>query len=74
MSRVLLLNMSAANATTQCDKLGVGISAIEGLSSGGVRLVCMSVEGAEKAREKFSSKILKGVVTRTRHRPTRPLW
>ena len=74
MSRVLLLNMSAANATAQCDKLGVGISAIEGLDSGGVRLVCMSVEGAEKAREKLGSKLLKGEVTRTRHRPTRPLW
>ena len=74
MSRVLLLNMSPAAATTEFDKLGVGISALEGLTSGGVRLVCMSVDGAEKARKKFSSKLLKGEVMRTRHRPTRPLW
>ena len=74
MSRVLLLKMSATTATTEFGKLGVGISALEGLTSGGVRLVCMSVEGAEKARKKFSSKLLKGEVMRTRHRPTRPLW
>ncbi|HET9355126.1 MAG TPA: hypothetical protein VFO42_03060 [Sphingomicrobium sp.] len=74
MSRVLLLNMSATTATTECAKLGVGISAIEALTSGGVRLVTMSVDDAEKARKKFNSKLLKGEVMRTRHRPTRPLW
>lgn len=74
MSRVLLLNMSADAATTEFGKLGVGISALEALTSGGVRLVTMSSEGAEKARKKFNSKLLKGEVTRTRHRPTRPLW
>lgn len=74
MSRVLLLNMSADAATTEFGKLGVGISALEGLTSGGVRLVCMSSDGAEKARKKFGSKLIKGEVMRTRHRPTRPLW
>ena len=74
MSRVLLLNMSTSTATTECAKLGVGISAIEALTSGGVRLVTMSVDDAEKARKKFNSKLLKGEVMRTRHRPTRPLW
>ena len=74
MSRVLLLNMSPTSAATACEKLGVGISAIETLTSGGVRLVTMSVDDAEKARKKFSSKLLKGEVMRTRHRPTRPLW
>ena len=74
MSRVLLLNMSADTATTEFGKLGVGISALEKLTSGGIRLVCMSVDGAEKARKKFNSKLLKGEVMRTRHRPTRPLW
>ena len=74
MSRVLLLDMSADAATVECDKLGVGISAMEALTSGGVRLVTMSVEGAEKARTKFKSKLIKGETVRTRHRPTRPLW
>ncbi|WP_118857048.1 hypothetical protein [Sphingomonas mesophila] len=74
MSRVLLLNMSADTATIECGKLGVGISALEPLTSGGIRLVCMSSDGAKTARKKFNSKLIKGEVMRTRHRPTRPLW
>ena len=74
MSRVLLLNMTPEAATSEFGKFGVGISALETLTSGGVRLVCMSVEGAEKARKKFNSKLLKGEVMRTCHRPIRPLW
>lgn len=74
MNRVLLLNMSAATATSECEKLGVGISALEALISGGVRLVCMSVEGAETARKKLHGKLIKGEAVRSRHRPTRPLW
>lgn len=74
MSRVLLLDMSADSATTEFDKLGVGISAMEALTSGGIRLVTMSVDGAEAARKKFKSKLIKGDVVRTKHRPTRPLW
>jgi hypothetical protein len=74
MSRVLMLNMSADNATAECAKMDVGISAIEPLESGGTRLVCMSVDGAETARRKFKSKLIKGDVVRSKHRPTRPLW
>jgi hypothetical protein len=74
MSRVLLLDMSADAATAEFGKLGVGISAMEALTSGGVRLVTMSVDGAEKARTKFKSRLIKGDVVRTKHRPTRPLW
>jgi hypothetical protein len=44
------------------------------LPQGGVRLVCMSGYGAELIRRKLKSHIIKGEVTRERHRPTRPLW
>lgn len=74
MSRVLLLDMSAQTATDECGKLQIGISALEALPSGGVRLVTMSGHGAEQLRTKFKSKLLKGDVLRARHRPTRPLW
>ena len=74
MSRVLLLNMSAQAATDECAKQNIGVSALENLPAGGVRLVTMSSDGAEKLRAKLKSKLLKGEVIRARHRPTRPLW
>ena len=74
MSRVLLLDMSTQAATDECLKLDVGVSALEALPAGGVRLVTMSSHGAEQLRIKLKSKLLKGDVIRVRHRPTRPLW
>lgn len=74
MSRVLLLDMSRQAATDECAKLAIGVSALENLQSGGVRLVTMSSEGAERLRVKLKSKLLKGNVIREKHRPTRPLW
>lgn len=74
MSRVLLLDMSAQAATDECHRLDVGVSALEALPAGGVRLVTMSSYGAEQLRGKLKSKLIKGEVVRTRHRPTKPLW
>ena len=50
MSRVLFLNMSETAAVDYCKTKSVGVSAVEKLSSGGIRLVCMSSDGAETAR------------------------
>ena len=47
MSRMLLLSMSEREAVAKCEDAKVGVSAIERLHSGGVRLVCMSTAGAE---------------------------
>ena len=74
MSRVLLLDMSTQSATDECHRLDVGVSALEALPAGGVRLVTMSSYGAEQLRRKLKSKLLKGDILRARHRPTRPLW
>jgi hypothetical protein len=74
MSRVLLLDMSSQSATDECSRLNIGVSALESLPTGGVRLVTMSGEGAELLRTKLKAKLLKGDVVRARHRPTRPLW
>lgn len=74
MSRVLLLNMAESTVRNECEKFDIGISALKSLSSNGVRLVCMSVDGAESARKRFKAKLIKGDVIRTKHRPTRPLW
>ncbi len=72
--RVLFIKLSEARVLEQCAAKDIGVSAIEVLASGGVRMVCKSVDGAETARKLFKSNLLKGEVTRTRHRPTRPLW
>ena len=74
MSRVLNLSMTERETLDYCHGRSVGVSAIEALPAGGVRLVCMSVEGADKARKALKAKLIKGDVTRARHRPTRPLW
>ncbi len=66
MSRVLLLKLSEAEATKACGDLGVGISVIETLDSGGVRLVCASAVGAASMRHKLRAKLIDGPVRRSR--------
>ena len=66
MSRVLLLSMSEADATKACDSLDVAISVLEKLDSGGVRLVCVSMDGAAAMRHKLRAKLIDGPVTRSR--------
>jgi hypothetical protein len=65
MSRVINLKMSEAEARHRCDTRQVGVSALEKLPDGGVRLVCMSSEGAETIRKRLKANIIKGDVRRT---------
>lgn len=74
MSRTLYLSMEEADVVLKCEAASVGISAIERLPRAGVRLVCMSVHGAEIMRAKLKSDLIKGTVERFRFRPSRPLW
>ena len=74
MSRVVHLNLGEAAVTTRCHSEKVGISVIEPLPAGGVRLVCMSSVGAALIRRKLKANLIAGEVTRERHRPVRPLW
>lgn len=74
MSRAINLSMKEADVVARCLTERVGVSAIERLPQGGVRLVCMSMNGAELIRLKLKSHIIKGDVKRERQRPTRPLW
>ena len=71
MSRELYLSIPQDEALAKCQAQNVGVSAVERLPDGGVRLVCMSGEGAELMRTKLKSKLIKGEVMRARHRPTR---
>ena len=74
MTRAIHLSMREADVVSRCLTERVGVSTIEQLPEGGVRLVCMSVKGAEHIRHKLKSHVMKGEVKRERHRPTRPLW
>jgi hypothetical protein len=74
MSRVILLSLSEGEAVAKCLEAKVGVSAVETLASGGVRLVCMSSDGAQAMRKKLKGYIIEGHVVRERHRPVTPLW
>jgi len=74
MSRVVHLNLDEGVVVIRCMSENVGVSAIERLTSGGVRLVCTSSEGAARVRRKLKSYVIAGPVTRERHRPVNPLW
>jgi hypothetical protein len=74
MNRELYVALDESAVVAKCLAAHVGISAIEQLPAGGVRLVCMSSDGADTMSRKFKRKLITGNVVRQRHRPVRPLW
>jgi hypothetical protein len=74
MSRALFLSLDEGQVETRCHAEKVGISAIERLPGGGVRLVCMSSHGAALMARKLKQYVINDSVTRERHRPVSPLW
>jgi hypothetical protein len=74
MSRAVYLSLDEGVVVIRCLSEKVGISAIEALPGGGVRLVCMSGEGAAIIRRKLKAYLMEDDVQRERHRPTTPLW
>lgn len=69
MSRVVHLRLDEGAVVTRCLSEKVGVSAIERLPAGGVRLVCMSNDGAELVRRKLKQHLIKGEVERLPYRP-----
>jgi hypothetical protein len=74
LSRVLNLRMAEAEVRDQCQSRGVGVSALEPLPDGGVRLVCMSTEGANTMRTRLKSKLIAGDVRRVELTTRRGAW
>ncbi|HET9812407.1 MAG TPA: hypothetical protein VFP57_01955 [Sphingomicrobium sp.] len=74
MSRVLFVTLDEGQVVAKCLAEKVGISAIERLPAGGVRLVCMSGDGAALMARKLKSHLFKEEVARERRRPASPLW
>ena len=74
MSRVLFLAMEEDEIVARCRVEDIGISTLEKLPAGGIRLVCMSGRDADFLRGKIKSKLIKGPVERAQRRPPSPLW
>jgi len=64
LSRVVNLSMSADEARHQCTSRQIGVSALENLPDGGVRLVCMSSDGAATIRKRLKANVIKEPVRR----------
>lgn len=74
MSRVVNLTLDEGVVVIRCLSEKVGISAIESLPGGGVRLVCMSADGAALIRSKLKRYVMDDEVKRERHRPPTGTW
>lgn len=73
MSREILVAFSEGEVVAKCLAAKVGVSAIERLPAGGVRLVCMSMSGADAMRKAFKVHLVQGTVVREKQRP-RTFW
>lgn len=67
MSRAVHLSMTETETRDHCTAKSIGVSVIEPLPDGGVRLVCNSSEGAEMIRKRLKPKLIKGAVRRNAH-------
>ena len=65
-----MVDLDQGNVLAKCEAAKVGVSAIERLPAGGVRLVCMSADGAALMTRKFKAHLIKEPVVRQLHRPT----
>lgn len=75
MTRTLYLSMEEGAVIATCLKEKVGVSAIERLPGGGVRLVCNSSGGAERIRSVLKKQLMDANgALREPHRPSTPLW
>jgi hypothetical protein len=74
LSRALFVSLDEGQVVAKCLSEKVGISAIERLPAGGVRLVCSSSDGAAVMKKKLKSHLLPDSAPRQNHRPNTPLW
>ena len=69
MNRAVLLKMSEQAIVAHCKAKDIGISSLGKIPTGGVRLVCMSVDGAAQIRTKLKSSLMKEDADNQRHGP-----
>lgn len=64
VSRAMNIGLPEAQIAALCEKVGVRISDIETLPSGGTHLVCITSEGAEEIRRRLKGHLIEGPVKR----------
>lgn len=64
LTRAMNLDLPEQNVIDRCRRKGIAISAIETLLSGGTHLVCLTIEGADEARDMFRRETIHGHVSR----------
>ena len=74
MSRAINLDMAEGAIVKHCSDKGIGISVLETLPGGGMRLVCDSAYGAEQIRSQLKRHVLAMDTRRAAFRPRTPLW
>lgn len=74
MSRAVFVSLDEGQVVARCLARKVGISAIERLPAGGVRLVCNSVEGAGEMTRDLKKFLISDTAPRQKLRPNTPLW
>lgn len=67
------LALDESTVLLHCRDQAIGVSAIEILPGGGVRLVCKSMGGADAVRAAFKGKLIDGNVERSKFRSAAPL-
>ena len=68
------VQMSPADIKSACSKIDVDISTLEPLPGGGVRLVCMSIDGAAKMRHSLRTKLMPDDAARFALTSRRVIW
>jgi len=74
MSRALNLRLPEGDVRAHCLAAGISISAIEPLPAGGTHLVCMTGEGVDEMRQRFSHHLIAGAVRRFPFYGAKRLW
>jgi len=74
VSRVLFVALDEGQVVAKCLNAKVGVSAIEHLPGGGVRLVCRSSDGTARMTRILKPHLMDHAAERGRHRPATPLW
>jgi len=59
MSREMYLNLTEKFVVSRCVDENVRVSKVQSLASGGTRLVCASVAGAEAMRRRLKKSLIK---------------
>ena len=69
MSRAIFLNMAERALVAHCETEKIAISSLTKLPTGGIRLVCLRVDGAAQIRLKLKNHIMKNDAALQQHGP-----